>query len=126
MRYAPLIETFSPDDTDQPSSLSIGPSWMESFQTFPNGTLFVYNLNFGDGEEGLEQTVLEAVNALQGLGSKLYAFEIGNEVDGWFCFYVLTGSDIYQASRVDHVDLVIGRLKAMLSNGFNTPMPLLT
>jgi hypothetical protein len=77
-----LIEKFSVSSPDQPSSLSIGPSWMESFQQLPKGTKYIYGLNFYDGDAGMNQTVLEATNAFQGLGDNLYAFEIGNEVDG--------------------------------------------
>jgi hypothetical protein len=77
-----LIETFSSSNSDQPSSLTIGPTWVESFQQLPKGTKYIYGLNFYDGAAGLNQTVLEATNAFQGLGGSLYAFEIGNEVDG--------------------------------------------
>jgi hypothetical protein len=77
-----LIEKFSPSSPDQPSSLSIGPTWIQSFQQFPEGTKYIYGLNFGDGNSGLQQTLLEATNAFDGIGSNLYSFEIGNEVDG--------------------------------------------
>ncbi|KAK6077438.1 glycoside hydrolase family 79 protein [Seiridium cupressi] len=77
-----LIQKFSSSDADQPSSLTIGPTWVESFQQFPEGIKYIYGLNFYDGEVGLDQTVLEATSAFEGLGNSLYAFEIGNEVDG--------------------------------------------
>lgn len=79
-----LITKFSPGSPDQPSALTIGPTWIESFQTWPDGTQFIYGLNFQDGDTGLQQTVLEANNAFQSLGDSLYAFEIGNEVDGMY------------------------------------------
>ncbi|KAF2477211.1 uncharacterized protein BDR25DRAFT_321643 [Lindgomyces ingoldianus] len=68
---------------DQPDVVSIGPKWHESFQQFPSGTKYIYNLNFYDGEEGLKQTVLEASASWKALGESVYAFEIGNEVNGW-------------------------------------------
>ncbi|KAF4626665.1 hypothetical protein G7Y89_g11487 [Cudoniella acicularis] len=80
---ASLIEAFSASSPDQPSSLSIGPTWIQSFQQFPKGTKYIYGLNFGDGDVGLQQTILEATNAFNGLGTSLESFEIGNEVDGY-------------------------------------------
>ncbi|PQE27103.1 beta-glucuronidase protein [Rutstroemia sp. NJR-2017a WRK4] len=80
---AAIIATFSPSSPDQPSALTIGPKFMESFHTFPSGTKYIFGLNFGDGDAGLDQTVLEAAGPVGSLGDSLYAFEIGNEVDGW-------------------------------------------
>lgn len=60
---------------------------MESFQQFPKGTKYIYGLNFYDGESGLEQTVSEATTAYREIGSHIYAFEIGNEVDGMYIFW---------------------------------------
>ncbi|PQE19985.1 beta-glucuronidase protein [Rutstroemia sp. NJR-2017a BVV2] len=80
---AAIIATFSPSSPDQPSALTIGPKFMESFHTFPSGTKYIFGLNFGDGEAGLNQTLLEAAGPVASLGDSLYAFEIGNEVDGW-------------------------------------------
>lgn len=78
-----LIETFSPSSPDQPSSLTIGPSWLESFKTFPTGTQYIFGLSFQDGTAGLDQVLLEAIPTVAELGSSLYAFEIGNEVNGF-------------------------------------------
>ena len=77
-----LIETFTNPGDDQPSALTIGPAWLESFQQFPNGTQYTYGLNFYNGSSGLDQTVLEAIPAIKAIGAALYTFEIGNEVDG--------------------------------------------
>lgn len=79
-----LIEKFSASSPDQPSSLTIGPAWLESFQTFPQGTKYIYGLNFYDGAIGLQETLDEAIPAWAVLGDSIYAFEIGNEVDGIF------------------------------------------
>lgn len=76
-----LNETFTNPGDDQPSALTIGPAWLESFQQFPNGTQYIYGLNFYNGSSGLDQTVLEAIPAVKDIGTALYAFEIGNEVD---------------------------------------------
>ncbi|CAG8957767.1 hypothetical protein HYFRA_00000105 [Hymenoscyphus fraxineus] len=77
-----LIQKLNPG-ADQPSSLSVGPTWMQSFQQFPSGTQYIYGLNFYDGDAGKEQAVLQAVAAFDNIGDNLYAFEIGNEVDGF-------------------------------------------
>ncbi|KAL9110758.1 MAG: hypothetical protein Q9227_004750 [Pyrenula ochraceoflavens] len=79
-----LNETFTSPYDDQPSALTIGPKWFESFQQFPKGTQYIYGLNFYDGDYGLNQTVSEAVPAYQTIADALYGFEIGNEVDGLF------------------------------------------
>ncbi|KAF2118086.1 glycoside hydrolase superfamily [Lophiotrema nucula] len=68
---------------DQPDAMSIGPNWHQSFRQFPKGTKYIYNLNFYDGQAGLKQTVLEASAAWDALGESIYAFEIGNEPNGW-------------------------------------------
>lgn len=80
-----LIEKFSASSPDQPSSLTIGPAWLESFQTFPQGTKYIYGLNFYDGAIGLQETLDEAIPAWNALGNSIYAFEVGNEVDGILC-----------------------------------------
>ena len=74
-----LIAKFDSPTSDRPSKVSIGPTWIESFQQFPE-TKYIYGLNFNDGGAGLDQAVLEATNAYAGLGNSLYAFEIGNEL----------------------------------------------
>lgn len=77
-----VINIFDHPDEDQPDALTIGPAWLQSFQTFPKGTRYIYGLSFSNGTEGLQQTLDEATAAFWGLGDSLYAFEIGNEVDG--------------------------------------------
>ncbi|KAG8168393.1 hypothetical protein KVR01_001142 [Diaporthe batatas] len=78
-----LIARFSTPGADQPASLTVGPAWFESFQQFPEGTKYIYGLNFYDGEEGMAQAVLQAGAAYRGIDKDLYAFEIGNEVNSW-------------------------------------------
>jgi hypothetical protein len=81
-----LIQRFSASSPDQPAALTIGPAWLESFQTFPKGTKYIYGLNFYDGDVGIQETLDEAIPAYAALGDSIYAFEIGNEVDGMFHF----------------------------------------
>ncbi|KAK7722282.1 hypothetical protein SLS64_000819 [Diaporthe eres] len=89
-----LIARYSTPGADQPSSLTVGPAWFESFQQFPKGTRYIYGLNFYDGEEGKAQTVLQAGAAYRGIGKDLYAFEIGNEVnDQWTEYADAVGKD---------------------------------
>lgn len=83
-----VILTFVNPTDDQPSRMTIGPSWIESFHQFPEGTQYIYGLSFYDphdpliqGRNGVDETVAEAKLAYDGLGDSLYAFEIGNEVD---------------------------------------------
>ncbi|RMZ40823.1 putative glycoside hydrolase family 79 protein [Aspergillus flavus] len=86
-----IIAPFSSVAADQPSHSFLGPSWLESFRQFPNGTQYIYGLNFFNPVNetylevgnGLDQCVLEANAAHKAMGDSLYAFEIGNEVDGW-------------------------------------------
>ncbi|KAL9090002.1 MAG: hypothetical protein Q9165_005531 [Trypethelium subeluteriae] len=77
-----IIETIAPG-ADQPSALTIGPAWLQSFHQFPNGTQYIYGLSFQDASAGLDQVLQEAVPAFQSLGDSLYAYEIGNEVDDY-------------------------------------------
>ncbi|BCR99142.1 glycosyl hydrolase family 79 C-terminal domain-containing protein [Aspergillus luchuensis] len=86
-----IIDPFSSVASDQPSHTLIGPSWFQSFRQFPNGTQYIYGLNFFNTVNetyynignGLDQCVLEANAAYETMGNSLYAFEIGNEVDSW-------------------------------------------
>ncbi|PMD16271.1 glycoside hydrolase family 79 protein [Hyaloscypha hepaticicola] len=86
-----IIDPFSSVAADQPSKTMLGPKWFESFHQFPKGTQYIYGLNFFNPVNetlfsvgnGLEQCVLEAHAAYASLGNSLYAFEIGNEVNGW-------------------------------------------
>ncbi|KIM94392.1 glycoside hydrolase family 79 protein [Oidiodendron maius Zn] len=86
-----IIDPFNSVASDQPSKSMLGPAWMQSFQQFPRGTKYIYGLNFFNPANetlfnvgnGLSQCVLEANAAYTALGDSLYAFEIGNEVDGW-------------------------------------------
>nr|AQW38601.1 beta-glucuronidase [Talaromyces pinophilus] len=86
-----IIAPFQSEASDQPSHSFIGPKFMESFQQFPEGTRYIYGLNFFQSEnetlfnvgDGLDQCVLEAYAAYTALGESLYGFEIGNEVNSW-------------------------------------------
>ncbi|KAI0474603.1 hypothetical protein F4859DRAFT_481356 [Xylaria cf. heliscus] len=86
-----IIAPFSSPADDQPSKSMLGPAFMQSFRQLPTGTKYIYGLNFFNPEnetlfnvgDGLAQCVLEANAAYKALGDSLYAFEIGNEVDGW-------------------------------------------
>ncbi|KAI0547090.1 hypothetical protein F4679DRAFT_375269 [Xylaria curta] len=86
-----IIAPFSSPAADQPSKSMLGPAFMQSFRQLPTGVQYIYGLNFFNPEnetlfnvgDGLAQCVLEANAAYSALGDSLYAFEIGNEVDGW-------------------------------------------
>ncbi|KAI0152894.1 hypothetical protein GGR57DRAFT_161683 [Xylariaceae sp. FL1272] len=69
-------------NTDQPSLSLIGPKWFEAFQTSPKGTKFIYDLNYRDNTTaGVNATLDVAKRVYKTLGSSLYAFELGNEID---------------------------------------------
>ncbi|KAF2004215.1 glycoside hydrolase family 79 protein, partial [Amniculicola lignicola CBS 123094] len=71
-------------NTDQPSLTNLGPAWFEAFKTAPNGTLYVYDLNFRDNStEGVKATAEVAKLVYDNLGTDLYAFELGNEMERW-------------------------------------------
>ncbi|KAI3399377.1 hypothetical protein diail_7104 [Diaporthe ilicicola] len=71
--------------TDQPSLTNIGPAWFEAFQTSPEGTRFIYDLNYRDNSTaGVAATAEVAGRVWDALGPKLlYAFELGNEMERW-------------------------------------------
>ena len=119
-----LIAVFNTPGEDQPDSVSIGPAWFESFQQFPNGTQYIFNLNFGDNKTGLDQTVLEATPAFREIGEALYAFEIGNEVDGTGTPGVhLSNAYSEQAGLEEVDDQPTGPYRATSLSGLNTLSP---
>lgn len=76
-----VILGFSTPGADQPDKVSIGPSWYQSFMTFPAGTQYVYQVNYRDNStQGVLNTIADAGRAFNALGSNLLAFELGNEV----------------------------------------------
>lgn len=90
-----IVLNFTTPGADQPSSLTWGPSWLDLFHNFPLGTQYTVGLTFNSGESGNSDTISEAVEIFSKLNSSLYAFEIGNEFDGWtscLCIFALTAS----------------------------------
>ena len=69
---------------DYPASSRIGPSFFESYQTFPN-TKFIHGFNWGhagNSTEGWENVLESAKAACQGIGGdRLWSWEYGNEPD---------------------------------------------
>ncbi|KAK5737465.1 hypothetical protein LTR17_006693 [Elasticomyces elasticus] len=67
---------------DYPTTLTIGPSYFESYQTWP-GTKFIHGFNLGRNStvarQGLIDSVAYACKALE--GGKLLHWELGNEPD---------------------------------------------
>ncbi|KAK5681570.1 hypothetical protein LTS10_006103 [Elasticomyces elasticus] len=67
---------------DYPTTLTIGPSYFESYQTWP-GTKFIHGFNLGRNStvarQGLIDSVGYACKALE--GGKLLHWELGNEPD---------------------------------------------
>lgn len=85
-----IVLNFTTPGADQPTSLTWGPSWLDTFKNFPIGTKYTVGLSFNSGESGDSETVSEAVEIFSKLNSSLYAFEIGNEFDGLtpcFCIF---------------------------------------
>ncbi|KAJ5716751.1 hypothetical protein N7488_002397 [Penicillium malachiteum] len=110
-----IIDPFDSISSSQPMHSYIGPAFMQSFQNYPEGTKYIfdirlpglnfYNLDhetlFGVGD-GLSQCVLEANAAYNAIGENLYGFEIGNEVDGNPA--VNLGKMVCQLDFEDYVD----------------------
>ncbi|KAF2146415.1 glycoside hydrolase family 79 protein [Aplosporella prunicola CBS 121167] len=77
-----VINVFG-SNPDQPSHVYIGPVWYEAFQTAPEGTLVIYDVNYRDNTSaGVNATIEDARRVWDQLDN-LYAFELGNEVEGW-------------------------------------------
>ena len=81
-----MINAFSTPGADQPDKVTIGPSWYQSFMTFPAGTMYVYQVNYRDNSSlGVANTIADAGRAFNALGSNLLSFELGNEVLPLLC-----------------------------------------
>lgn len=75
---------YSTPGSDQPSGLVLGPRWYESFQTAPKGTQYIYGVNYRDNSSvGINNTLAEAARVWHALGDSLYAYELGNEMEGF-------------------------------------------
>ena len=81
----PILLNFTTPGADQPTSLTWGPSWLDSFSNLPPEVKYTVGLTFNAEDTGAAQTVAEAVEVFSKLNSSLYAFEVGNEFDGEGC-----------------------------------------
>lgn len=85
MQYAPdQVEAviIYPLGSQNPTNVSIGPSFWQSFQVLPEGISYLYGLTFPSpviSELGIANTVAEAKAVLYALWNRIYALEIGNE-----------------------------------------------
>lgn len=77
-----IIQNFDVPGADQPANVTLGPSYVESFKTFPDGTKYTVGITFDSGIKGENDTVTEAKGFYDGIGKDLFAFEVGNEFDG--------------------------------------------
>jgi hypothetical protein len=75
------IAVWPDNDLNQnPTSLSLGPAFVESFGGFPKDIKYIFGLTFGSvNASGLQNTLMEAKAVFDALQENLYAFEIGNE-----------------------------------------------
>ena len=54
---------------------------MSRLRNFPEGTKYIYGLNYKDNSpRGIQSTVDDALRVYDALGTNLYAFELGTEV----------------------------------------------
>lgn len=68
------------DLNQNPTSLLLGPAFVESFGGYPKDTKYIFGLTFGSvNTSGLQNTLMEAKAVFDALQKNLYAFEIGNE-----------------------------------------------
>lgn len=77
-----IIQNFAVPGADQPANVTWGPTYLESFKTFPRGTKYTVGLTFDSGVKGENNTVTEARAFYDGIGKDFFAFEVGNEFDG--------------------------------------------
>jgi hypothetical protein len=77
-----IIQNFAVPGADQPANVTWGPAYIESFKTFPNGTKYTIGVTFDSGAAGEEASITETRAFYEGIGSDLYAIEVGNEFDG--------------------------------------------
>lgn len=69
-------------ETAKPETWNVTASWYSTFTDyFPNGTEFVYCLNFADNSSDWANAQEQARAAWEALGEELVLFELGNEVD---------------------------------------------
>lgn len=74
-----LIKTYPPGN-ENPTNVTLGPAFVESFFTFASGVKYVMGLTFGSlTDSGLLNTLREAKAVYGAISKKLYALEIGNE-----------------------------------------------
>lgn len=96
--------------TDQPSLTNIGPAWFEAFLTSPQGTRFIYDLNYRDNSSaGVASTVDVAKRVWDTLGPDLlYAYEISNEMERWGGKYRSDewGPELYAEEFLRYTDLI--------------------
>ncbi|KAF2846220.1 glycoside hydrolase family 79 protein [Plenodomus tracheiphilus IPT5] len=78
-----IIQNFATPGADQPANVSLGPNYLQSFQTFPKGTLYTVGVTFDSGKVGEDGTVKESMAFYQGIGDDLFALEVGNEFDAF-------------------------------------------
>jgi hypothetical protein len=98
-----IIQNFAVAGADQPANVTWGPTYLESFKIFPNSTRYTVGVTFGSGSEGEEASISEARAFYDGIGSDLYAMEVGNEFDG-MCSKSLRSHKLTCASSVFPVD----------------------
>jgi hypothetical protein len=77
-----IIQNYAVVGADQPANSTLGPSYLESFKTFPKGTKYTVGITFDSGTAGEDKTVEEATVFFNGLKDDLNAIEVGNEFDG--------------------------------------------
>ncbi|KAH7383955.1 hypothetical protein BKA66DRAFT_549380 [Pyrenochaeta sp. MPI-SDFR-AT-0127] len=80
-QHEAIIQNFAIPGADQPANVTLGPSYIESFKTFPKGTKYTIGVTFDSGSKGEDGTVTEAAAFYEGLGDDLFALEVGNEFD---------------------------------------------
>lgn len=69
-------------ETNEPETWNVSASWYPTFADyFPNGTEFVYCLNFADNSSEWANAQGQARAAWEALGRQLVLFELGNEID---------------------------------------------
>ncbi|KAK3676006.1 hypothetical protein LTR78_004198 [Recurvomyces mirabilis] len=80
------ILTFASATADQPSNLTYGPNFFQSYHTWPQ-TTFVHGLNLKYNTTAAHQALLDSIPyACASLRGQLLAWELGNEADLYAAF----------------------------------------
>jgi hypothetical protein len=100
------ILSFASPTSDQPSNLTFGPKYFESYHTWPN-TKFVHGFNLKYNSTLARKALLASVPyACSSLRGKLVAWELGNEADLYTADFGVPGFALSRPESYSEADFV--------------------